>query len=82
MLVSGALKLIDFGIANDIQPDMTSIILDQTVGTVNYMSPEAIMDTSGGRTDERGRTKPRLKVQIYYIIILKSCILSHLILIA
>ena len=62
MLVSGTLKLIDFGIANALQPDMTSVTLDQTVGTVNYMSPEAIMDTSGGRSEDGTRSEPRLKV--------------------
>ncbi|KAL0984672.1 hypothetical protein UPYG_G00145020 [Umbra pygmaea] len=46
LIVNASLKLIDFGIANHIQPDATSIIKDSQVGTLNYMPPEAIKDTS------------------------------------
>lgn len=46
LLVSGRLKLIDFGIASKIQGDMTSVLKDVTTGTWNYMSPECIR--SGG----------------------------------
>ncbi|XP_053737209.1 dual specificity protein kinase Ttk [Synchiropus splendidus] len=46
VIVNTSLKLIDFGIANRIQPDVTSIIKDSQVGTLNYMPPEAIKDTS------------------------------------
>ncbi|XP_056618468.1 dual specificity protein kinase Ttk isoform X2 [Triplophysa dalaica] len=46
VIVDASLKLIDFGIANRIQPDMTSIMKDSQVGTLNYMPPEAIKDTS------------------------------------
>lgn len=42
VLVKGRLKLIDFGIANQIANDTTNIQRDNQVGTVNYMSPEAI----------------------------------------
>ncbi|EIM81543.1 Pkinase-domain-containing protein [Stereum hirsutum FP-91666 SS1] len=42
VLVKGQLKLIDFGIANAIANDTTNIQRDHTIGTVNYMSPEAI----------------------------------------
>ncbi|XP_031432346.1 dual specificity protein kinase Ttk-like [Clupea harengus] len=45
VFVNASLKL-DFGIANHIQPDMTSIMKDSQVGTLNYMPPEAIRDTS------------------------------------
>ena len=48
LFVEGALKLIDFGIARAIQteqaPDHTNIVRDHQVGTVNYMSPEAILN--------------------------------------
>ncbi|XP_068137637.1 dual specificity protein kinase TTK [Hyperolius riggenbachi] len=57
LIVDGMLKLIDFGIANQIQPDVTSIVKDSQVGTINYMPPEAIKDTSFG---ENGR--PRSKI--------------------
>ncbi|KAF5905732.1 dual specificity protein kinase TTK, partial [Clarias magur] len=51
VIVNASLKLIDFGIANHIQPDMTSVMKDSQVGTLNYMPPEAIKDTStqGGK---------------------------------
>ncbi|KAM8869888.1 dual specificity protein kinase Ttk isoform 2-T4 [Spinachia spinachia] len=46
VIVNASLKLIDFGIANRMQPDVTSIMKDSQVGTLNYMPPEAIKDTS------------------------------------
>lgn len=48
MLVDYRLKLIDFGIANTIQVDATSVIKDTQFGTLNFMAPEAIIDMSGG----------------------------------
>ena len=42
-------KLIDFGIANAIANDTTNIQRDHQVGTVNYMSPEAIELPEGMR---------------------------------
>ena len=66
LLVMGRLKLIDFGIANAIQQDMTSVTRDQQVGTLNYMSPEAIIDSSGGQhVDANGKVKQRIKVCLY-----------------
>ncbi|KAF2859686.1 Pkinase-domain-containing protein [Piedraia hortae CBS 480.64] len=47
LLVSGRLKLIDFGIANAIDTDNTvNVHRDTHVGTPNYMSPESITDTN------------------------------------
>ena len=48
VFVEGALKLIDFGIAKAINNDTTNIVRDAQIGTLNYMSPEAILDVSGG----------------------------------
>jgi serine/threonine protein kinase len=46
LFVRGALKLIDFGIAKAIQSDdTTNIYRESQIGTLNYMSPEAILDT-------------------------------------
>lgn len=42
ILVKNQVKLIDFGIANAIEPDCTSIIRDYQIGTINYMAPEAL----------------------------------------
>ncbi|RKP13787.1 kinase-like domain-containing protein, partial [Piptocephalis cylindrospora] len=50
LLVRGNLKLIDFGIAKRIANDTTNIRRDQQVGTVNYMSPEALQDTGEDRS--------------------------------
>ena len=59
LFVRGALKLIDFGIAKAIQNDTTNIHREHQVGTVNYMSPEAIVDTnsysSSGSSTDRNR---------------------------
>jgi serine/threonine protein kinase len=46
VFVDGLLKLIDFGIARALSNDTTNIVRDGTVGTLNYMSPEAIADVS------------------------------------
>ncbi|XP_040565453.1 dual specificity protein kinase TTK [Lepeophtheirus salmonis] len=42
LLVSGMLKIIDFGISTSIQSDHTSVITNSLGGTCNFMSPEAI----------------------------------------
>ena len=42
VMIGARLKLIDFGIANRIEADKTSIEKDMRCGTINYMSPEAI----------------------------------------
>lgn len=55
VLVRGQLKLIDFGIANAIANDTTNIQRDHQVGTVNYMSPEAIELPDGMRRLKVGR---------------------------
>ncbi|KAK9712425.1 Dual-specificity kinase, spindle pole body (SPB) duplication and spindle checkpoint function [Basidiobolus ranarum] len=46
LLVEGSLKLIDFGIAKAIANDTNHIYRDQQIGTVNYMSPEALSETA------------------------------------
>ncbi|KAJ5116079.1 hypothetical protein N7456_000427 [Penicillium angulare] len=46
LLVSGRLKLIDFGIANAIQDNTVNVHREQQVGTPNYMSPEALVDSN------------------------------------
>jgi serine/threonine protein kinase len=57
LFVKGALKLIDFGIAKSIESDdTTNIYRESQVGTLNYMSPEAILDSGSGQ----GAPKMRL----------------------
>jgi len=60
LFVRGALKLIDFGIAKAIEREDTTNVYRETLsGTLSYMSPEAIMDTStnakGVRVNKCGR---------------------------
>eukprot|EP00941_MAST-03F_sp_MAST-3F-sp1_P004420 g4420.t1 len=51
LFVQGTLKLIDFGIAKEIESnDTTNIVRDSQVGTLNFMAPEALADISGGAT--------------------------------
>ncbi|KAG7340531.1 serine/threonine protein kinase [Nitzschia inconspicua] len=59
LFVRGALKLIDFGIAKAIAnpEDTTKIIRESQIGTLNYMSPESIMDTGEGEG-----AGPRMKI--------------------
>ena len=56
LFVRGALKLIDFGIAKAIvNDDTTNIYRENHIGTLNYMSPEAILDTGSGQDGPRMR---------------------------
>ena len=57
LLVQGTLKLIDFGISKAILNDTTNIVRENQVGTVNYMSPEALQEPTISVHDHRGRLK-------------------------
>ncbi|KAF9267477.1 kinase-like protein [Marasmius fiardii PR-910] len=56
VVVKGNLKLIDFGIANAIANDTTNIHREHQIGTVNYMSPEAIEFPDGNARLKVGRS--------------------------
>jgi serine/threonine protein kinase len=63
--VAGNVKLIDFGIANALQQDKTSITREMQIGTLNYMSPESISQAECGHVfDSDGNLKPKFKVSI------------------
>jgi len=61
LFVQGHLKLIDFGIAKQINDGTANIYRESQVGTLNYMSPEAIQD-SGGSEGSGGGGKMRMKL--------------------
>jgi len=60
VIVKGYLKLIDFGIADAIDPDQTSVVKSNLVGTINYMSPESLMsqtNMSSGKKEIKVKCK-------------------------
>lgn len=64
LLVRGRLKLIDFGIASSMNPDMTSVVKNNQIGTINYISPEALMDIGNGG-DSPNKVKYKVSVIFY-----------------
>ena len=54
LLVKGRLKLIDFGIANAIQENTVNVHREVNVGTPNYMSPEALIDSNAANGNTNG----------------------------
>ncbi|KAL8772292.1 MAG: hypothetical protein Q9209_002504 [Squamulea sp. 1 TL-2023] len=46
LLMQGRLKLIDFGISNAISENTVNVHREQHIGTPNYMSPEALIDSN------------------------------------
>eukprot|EP00510_Aplanochytrium_minuta_P002063 CAMPEP_0184022432 /NCGR_PEP_ID=MMETSP0954-20121128/10600_1 /TAXON_ID=627963 /ORGANISM="Aplanochytrium sp, Strain PBS07" /LENGTH=607 /DNA_ID=CAMNT_0026304801 /DNA_START=199 /DNA_END=2022 /DNA_ORIENTATION=- len=59
LFVKGVLKLIDFGIAKEIANDTVNIVRDTQVGTINFMSPEAIV---GNGQANRSKAEGDLKL--------------------
>ncbi|XP_065371601.1 dual specificity protein kinase TTK [Calliphora vicina] len=74
LMVNGRLKLIDFGIASNIAIDSTSIIKFSQAGTFNYISPEALTDTSTGSSPMRSN-QPKIKISTKSDVWSLGCIL-------
>nr|XP_036233982.1 serine/threonine-protein kinase PKH2 isoform X2 [Bactrocera oleae] len=87
LMINGRLKLIDFGIASNIALDSTSIIKFSQAGTFNYISPEALTDTSTGSSPMRSN-QPKIKIStksdvwslgcILYLLLYKRTPFSHI----
>ncbi|XP_054725416.1 dual specificity protein kinase Ttk isoform X1 [Anastrepha obliqua] len=74
LMINGRLKLIDFGIASNIALDSTSIIKFSQAGTFNYISPEALTDTSTGSSPMRSN-QPKIKISTKSDVWSLGCIL-------
>lgn len=75
LIVGGNLKLIDFGIAGVIQNDRTSMTRDTQMGTLNYMSPETIMEMQSDTGSRLHKFKISVKSDVWSL----GCILYSMI---
>lgn len=75
LLVRGRLKLIDFGIASTVNADMTSVVKNTSLGTLNYISPEAIIDI-GGNGDSSSDDN---KYKVFYFTKIINPVMYHII---
>lgn len=72
LMINGRLKLIDFGIASHLEEDATSMFKYSQAGTLNYISPEALIDIS---TDKENNGQPKIKISFKSDVWSLGCIL-------
>ncbi|KAI4461387.1 mixed lineage protein kinase [Holotrichia oblita] len=73
LMVSSKLKLIDFGIASSLQNDMTSVVKNVQIGSLNYISPEALLNNN--QENEVAKYKINYKSDVWSL----GCILYQLV---
>lgn len=65
LLSKGKLKLIDFGIASHIPTGSTCIVKSFQAGTIDYVCPEALLDTSEAKASGEN-SEPQIRVMRIY----------------
>ena len=74
LIVSGTLKLIDFGIASSVSDNKTHVTKNNLMGTFNFMSPESISNQTSC-----GSETPSVKISFKSDVWSLGCILYNLV---
>ncbi len=77
VLIDGKVKLIDFGISNAILKNQTSIYRENSIGTIDYMSPETLTLRTGPAYND-GENREAIKYNCKTDIWSLGCILYDL----
>ncbi|KAK5642488.1 hypothetical protein RI129_008655 [Pyrocoelia pectoralis] len=79
LLINGRLKLIDFGISTCVQDDMTSAIRTCQVGSLQYISPEALINQPSKNAASPNFGKPKYKLKYKTDVWSLGCIFYQLV---